>query len=218
MIVNRRVLISGIAGFFVGSPMQGVASAQQLRGTVLLVVRSPAVGPSNECLAPCLRGRIFDATDLGDVSTIMPSTLLARVPLCDTIERPWKNNSPRVSSIDRGVYQARIREDATKNWMTTLDRRWRLELSGTAHRTAIQLHYGEDVGWSEGCFIVGDLLDSGAGGFTQKYCRVDNGEAAIARLRAAVTATGRDPARITVAVTDQTELFPGQTRLPACSS
>jgi hypothetical protein len=101
--------------------------------------------------------------------------------------------------------------------MNTENNRWRIELAGVPHRSNIQFHFGNDVEWSEGCFIVGDLLQpDGSTGMEASYCEVVNGEAAIARLRGAVQAPGNDPSQIQVGITDDYGLFPDFTTQPAC--
>jgi len=177
----------------------------------LLVVRRMGLSPTNQCVAPCIRGSIYDVSDMTRKidDTLLPR-LKTRKAVCEVIERPWKDNKSNVSAIPKGVYNASIRTDKTKPWMSNQNRLWRLELGGTNPRSAIQFHYGQDVAWSEGCFIVGSLLQAGDGaGVTARYCAVDNGEAAVAALRAVVTAAGRDPNRISVGVTDDSGLFPG---------
>jgi hypothetical protein len=176
-----------------------------------MVVRRMGLSPTNQCVAPCIRGSIYDVSDLsGSLDDTLLPLLKARKPVCDIIERPWKDNTPNVSAIPKGVYAATVRTDKTKPWMTNENRLWRLELAGTPKRSAIQFHYGQDVAWSEGCFIVGSLLQAGdAAGVTARYCAVEDGEVAVVALRSVVTATGRDPKKISVGVTDDSGLFPG---------
>ncbi|RWM14904.1 MAG: hypothetical protein EOR73_25480 [Mesorhizobium sp.] len=142
---------------------------------------------------------------------------LLGAPVCDVIERPWKNNAPSKSSIPAGQYDARVRDDATKNWMNNENRRWRIELAGVPHRSNIQFHFGQDVNWSEGCFIVGDLLQpDGSTGMEASYCGLEGGEAAVARLRAVVQGTGAIPGDLKVGITDDYGLFPDFSTNPAC--
>lgn len=206
MISRRDLLLAGVAG---AAP--ALARAQQLQPVRLMVVRRMGLSPTNQCVAPCIRGSIYDVSDLaGKLDDTLLPLLKARKPVCDVIERPWKDNKPNVSAIAKGVYAASVRTDKTKPWMSNENRLWRLELAGTPKRSAIQFHYGQDVAWSEGCFIVGSLLQAGdEAGVTARYCAVENGEAAVAALRAVVTATGRDPKKISVGVADDTGLFPG---------
>lgn len=184
--------------------------AQGLLPIRLMVVRRPGLSPTNQCVAPCTRGSIYDVTTLaGSLDTTILPALKLLTPICDVIERPWRDNKQNVSSVKKGTYRASVRTDKTKDWMTNEDRLWRIELAGTSPRTSIQFHYGNDVSWSEGCFIVGALLQKGDdAGITRRYCAVENGEAAIAALRAVVTAPGRDHKNITVGVADDAGLFP----------
>ncbi|KIC09812.1 hypothetical protein RA19_13635 [Leisingera sp. ANG-M1] len=126
------------------------------------------------------------------------------------IERPWAGNAPNVSAVPAGEYRAFVRDDASKSWMDTLDKRWRLELEAVpGGRTHIQFHYGKDEKWSEGCFIVGDhLVDVPTlNDLSGPYCKVENGESAIARLRAAVTSPMVDSSQIKIAVSNRDGLF-----------
>lgn len=215
---DRRHLLMGAAAVGLGALVVPTAFAQVLRPVRLMLVRRPARIPSSACTARCIRGQLFDVSDAGNRAlddTILP-LLRLRTPICDTIERPWRNNQPSVSSIPVGIYGASVRTDATKPWMTTLDRRWRLELSGVPHRSAIQFHYGQDEAWSEGCFILGQLLSPGGTIGDAAYCQLTNGEVAVAALRAAVTDTGADATDIRVGVCDDTGLFPNYRPTAPC--
>ena len=207
---------------FLGAASIGCLSltchAQALLPVKLMVVRRTGLSPTNQCVAPCIRGSIYDVSDQDWTldTTILP-LLKARTPICDVIERPWVDNQANISSIPRGIYPAAIRTDVAKPWMTNENRWWRLELSGPGKRSAIQFHYGSDVAWSKGCFIVGSLLQKGdEAGITARYCKVDNGEGAIAALRAAVNFTGRDPNKIKIGVADDSSLFPGMQPTEPC--
>lgn len=195
------------------------AEAQGLRPVRLMIVRRIVPVPSSDCANRCTRGRIYDVSDLGGAAldtTILP-LLAARKPICDTIERPWKNNLPSQSAIPPGSYPAKIRTDESKPWMVgNIDRAWRLELSDVPHRTAIQFHYGQDQTWSEGCFILGSLLATGAGIGDATYCKLENGEAAVAALRATVTAPGGDSQNIRVGVCNDAGLFPNYQPAAQC--
>lgn len=186
------------------------ANAQLLPRLHLMVVRRPGLSPTNQCIAPCIRGSIYDVTNEPEPASAFTATLAAKLPICDVIERPWQNNRPYVSAIPTGRYESKIRDDASKGWMDTIDKRWRIELIGTKPRSFVQFHYGKDVSWSEGCFIVGSHVQSAeADGVTSTYCRVADGEAAIARLRALTeqSTVSSDPPIVTVL--DEAGLFPG---------
>jgi hypothetical protein len=185
-------------------------NAQLLPRLHLMVIRRPGLSATNQCIAPCIRGSIYDVTSESEPVSSLTATLAAKQPICDVIERPWQNNKPYVSAIPTGRYESKIRDDASKSWMDTIDKRWRIELLGTKPRTNVQFHYGQDVSWSEGCFIVGSHVQSAeADGITSSYCRVDYGEAAIARLRALTQQTTVSPDPPIVTVLDETGLFPG---------
>jgi Family of unknown function (DUF5675) len=209
-LLSRRLLIQSVTAACLANLGATAGLAQKLRPVRLVVVRRPPQIPSSSCTARCIRGRIYDVSDMGDQAldtTILP-LLSLRQAVCDTIERPWANNQPNVSSIPAGVYGAQVRSDATKQWMTTLDRRWRLELVGVPHRSAIQFHYGQDEAWSQGCLILGQLLSDSGNVGEAAYCQLTNGEAAVAALRGAVASAGADQTAITVGVCDDAGLFP----------
>lgn len=202
--LSRRTVIAGFA--IAAATAMAPARAQSLRPARLLVARRRAPIPSSNCASPCIRGSIFDVSDID--GPIMPAAIVAsgRAAICDVVERPWANNTPSVSAIPKGVYAAHIRTDATKTWMrATPARAWRIELSGVSGgRSAIQFHYGLDERWSEGCFIVGERLAPGAA-----YCQLVRADAALATLRAHMEATGLYTQTIQVTVADTGDLFAG---------
>jgi hypothetical protein len=136
--------------------------AQTMRPVNYVIVRSTDY--VNRCV-DCIPGKLYGASPQanlkGDGWRLLPHTLLA-----DTIELSFEENAPGASSIPTGFYVAKVRQDATKDWMwtggkvnkgqTIADRVWRIELQGVPHgRTNIQFHYGRDASWSNGCIIVG---------------------------------------------------------------
>jgi hypothetical protein len=212
---RRDFIVSATAALsFAAAP---AVNAQALVRARLLVVRKPGFSLANDCVAPCIRGKIYDVSSLGNYQLEDISLVLLGAPICDTVERPWRDNRPDVSSIPVGKYSAKVRDVATKSWMDSLDKRWRIELEGVPHRSHIQFHYGNDVGWSEGCFIVGDLVQpDGSAGMQAAYCSVTGGEAAIARLRAAITGPGLDTSALEVGITNDYGIFPDFTSDPSC--
>src|SRR5258706_3578952 len=212
---RRAVLKIGATGLtYLTLPSLGQPTLAPVK---LLLVRRPGLSPTNQCVAPCIRGALYDVSNIdAPLNELTMPALIGRVPLCDVIERSWQNNTANKSSILRGVYPEIVRTDARRPWMNSETRRWRLELQNNGHRTNIQFHYGQDVSWSQGCFIVGTALQSGeAEGVTKRYCSVENGEAAIAAIRAAVSAVGRN-ANIAVGVSDDGGLFANLTPTPPC--
>ncbi|MCA3451371.1 MAG: hypothetical protein INF92_13600 [Rhodobacter sp.] len=191
-----------------------VVTAQSLPPVRLLILRRPAVLGSDNCSAPCIRGSIYDVSFEGVFAPDTWSIPFGQVPICDVIERPWANNAPNVSAIPAGTYTAHVRDDATKTWMTNLNRRWRLQIDSVQSRSSIQFHYGKDEQWSQGCFIVGDhLVDAPSlNDLSGPYCKVSNGEAAIERLRAAVTLPSVDNRKIEIAVSSRGSLFADMTQ------
>lgn len=219
--MDRRTFIT-TASSLVIAPMVAASAGplgnQELVPVRLLVLRRLGLSPTTHCTAPCIRGRLYDVTALaGALDGTMIPLLGNAQALCDVIERPWRNNASNVSSIPKGQYTARIRDDKTKTWMDTENKRWRLELENTSPRSAIQFHFGGDVSWSEGCFIVGSLRQGADGpGVTPSYCRVAAAEQAIARIRSAVTSPGRDINNIKIGVADHAGLFPDFTANSQC--
>lgn len=201
---RRSVLAGLLAAVTVPAPAQ-----PGLRQVRLLVIRRLASIPGNNCTAPCIRGRLFNVSDIN--GPLSPASIVAtgRSPICDIIERPWRNNAPSQSAIPKGIYPAMIRTDETKDWMKGKpNRAWRLELANVpGGRSNIQFHYGLDEGWSEGCFIVGRSHAQIAQGIGTSYCQVTDGEASVAAIRAAVTGSGLDSSRIEVAVADHGDIF-----------
>lgn len=183
----------------------------KLHTVKLLVLRKPAVLMSDNCLAPCIRGSIFDVSHISDPLDVTAiSSIIYGEPICDTIERPWKNNQSNISSIPVGKYTARIRNDKSKGWMTKIDRSWRLELIGTGRRANIQFHYGRDEKWSAGCFIVGKHLTKAAelDDLAGSYCKLSESEAAVKKIRDVVLNKNYDNSEIIIYVSDDERLFP----------
>ena len=136
-------------------------------------------------------------------------------PICDVIERPWKDNAPDVSSIPSGHYESRVRSDATKSWMTTRNRTWRIELLDVPHRSNIQFHFGQDEKWSEGCFIVGEHIQvTELTGITSDYCRLKNSEQMAGRLRALFEGPEHSGVPPRVTIVNSADIFPGMS--PSC--
>ena len=183
-----------------------------LRRVRLLVVRTPAGIPANNCVSRCIRGRLYDVSDVS--GSVLPAAIATsgRPPICDVIERPWAGNAAGRSAIPKGIYPATIRTDESKTWMKDKpDRAWRLELSGVpGGRSRIQFHYGLDETWSEGCLIVGRTLSQNRPLGSGEYCRLDGPEGAVAAIRNAVKAPGNDTGRIEVIVADLADLFPNR--------
>ena len=207
----RRTFLS-LAGSAFCIPQ--ILGAQVLPPVRLMVVRRPAVLGATNCTAPCIRGSIYDVSNQGVFAPATWTVPLGQEPICDVIERPWLNNAPNISAIPAGAYDAFVRSDATKGWMTNENRAWRIQLRDVNERSAIQFHYGQDEKWSEGCFIVGDHIQSvpTLNDLDGAYCKVENGEAAVARLRAAVTSPSVDSSEIKIFVSDRESLFGNATQ------
>ena len=116
--------------------------------------------------------------------------------LSRTEEPSYEGNTPYVSAIPAGVYEATIRTDRRKPWMINDTRAWRLELLKTGPRSAVQFHYGKDYKWSQGCIILtgneeGDLLC---------HQGSDSPEEAVAALRSYVLTGHQSTAIIRVKI------------------
>jgi hypothetical protein len=140
---------------------QRSSRAQGLAVRLLLLRNGDYV---NRCVE-CIPGKLYGVPDGIDLDSAEGVTALL-TPICDTIELSYEENRENASSVPARTYEAFVVTKATKRWMWTggnidagnviLDRAWRLELKDVPnHRTAIQFHYGKDVGWSRGCIIVG---------------------------------------------------------------
>lgn len=206
--ISRRSFVLMGAALLSGP---GRALAQALPPVRLLVLRNPAVIGTSNCVASCIRGSIYDVSNEGVFDPNLWTIPIGQEPICDVIERPWAGNAPNISSIPAGEYTAFVRDDATKSWMSNENRRWRLQLENVPEgRSAIQFHYGRDEKWSQGCFIVGDHIvdDPSLNDLAGPYCKVENGEAAVARLRETVQSSDVDSSTIRIAVADRKGLFP----------
>lgn len=189
-----------------------ISRAQSLPAVKLLVLRNPPAIGTNNCVATCIRGSIYDVShDQNFVDPALWSVLPGAQPICDVIERPWVDNKHNVSSIPSGTYTGFVRNDRSKKWMTNENRSWRIELNKVAgKRQNIQFHYGKDENWSQGCFIVGDHLvkDPTISDLSGAYCKLKNGESAISRLRKAVLSPYVNNDKISILVADRDGLFP----------
>src|SRR5215207_9660336 len=123
----RRSILTAASAAFGSSSWTAISFAQQLVPVKLMVLRRPGLAPTNQCLAPCIRGSIYDVSDLASPmdQNIIP-VLKARRPVCDVIERPWKDNEPSKSAIPKGTYQGEVRTDRTKTWMNADNKAWRI--------------------------------------------------------------------------------------------
>jgi hypothetical protein len=85
-----------------------------------------------------------------------------------TLELPYLNNKPLLSSIPDGRYAAILRYDHLDGW--------RIELSNVPRRTNIQIHTGNKTADSVGCILVGTALGA-------DLCSISGSKAAYASLR-----------------------------------
>ena len=73
--------------------------------------------------------------------------------LCYTLELPWFWNTEYKSCVPNGTYGAFVRHDGHLGW--------RIQLTGTAPRTYVQIHVGKWPRNSVGCVLVGMSLAAG---------------------------------------------------------
>ena len=64
-----------------------------------------------------------------------------------TLELPWQDNAPLISSIPDGSYGGILRYDHPDGW--------RIQLTGVPGRDNVQIHTGNTPDNSEGCILVG---------------------------------------------------------------
>jgi hypothetical protein len=179
-IMRRRDFI--LAAFAITVCKPAFASAAE---TVQLLLIRDADEPIECSGVRFIRGNLF-----GVPSTLSLENAVSPIGLYHlsrTEELSYELNAPNFSSVPAGTYEAKIRNDRTKTWMTSDNRAWRLELLNTPKRTAIQFHFGKDYHWSAGCIILAG--DSGGNPLCQKGS--DSPEEAVAKLRDYVT-TGHD--------------------------
>lgn len=66
-----------------------------------------------------------------------------------TLEKPWRDNEPFVSSIPEGDYGAILRYDKSRDGFFTI------QLRDTSYRPGIQIHVGNQPSDTTGCILVG---------------------------------------------------------------
>ncbi|WP_350649006.1 DUF5675 family protein [Pseudomonas sp. HY13-MNA-CIBAN-0226] len=66
-----------------------------------------------------------------------------------TLELPWKDNKPDISSIPDGEYGCTLRYDKSR------DTNFTIQLEGTGPRSGVQVHVGNRPDDSSGCILVG---------------------------------------------------------------
>ena len=91
-----------------------------------------------------------------------------------TLELPWSNNEPLISSIPPGTYSAHLRYDKKD--------KWRLQLNDVPGRGGVQIHIGNYTSEIEGCILVGD-------GISDDLCTLNGSASAYAKLKQAFYGT-----------------------------
>lgn len=72
--------------------------------------------------------------------------------VCQTLERPWNENKPKISSIPAGRYKV-IRHGWENNSPVKFKQVW--QLCGVPNRSNILIHAGNTISDTEGCILVG---------------------------------------------------------------
>lgn len=189
-MISRRYFLMASLGLLAAARDVFASGAKQAQILLVRAAKQPITCGKVQYIPGGLYG-VPPTVKLEDVNSSFGLEFLTRVE-----ELAYLDNASRVSSIAPGVYNAIVRDDASKKWMTNINRRWRLELLGTESRSNIQFHYGLDYKWSEGCIIV--TGDSEAG----LVCRSqsETSEKAIERLRQYVSdnSNSSPPARVKI--------------------
>lgn len=113
--------------------------------------------------------------------------------LVKTVEPPWRNNEPFISSIPLGTYSAVVRYDR-------LDQ-WRLQLTNVPGRDAVQLHIGNYPSQTQGCILVGMTNPIG------NQCVLEDSNRAYQELRQAFYGSANPTATPNLTVTLRIESF-----------
>lgn len=71
--------------------------------------------------------------------------------ICYTLELPWNNNAPFISSIPVGTYPATLRYDHADKWRIEFD---------VPGRPNVQIHTGNTTDNTAGCILVGMQLSA----------------------------------------------------------
>lgn len=73
---------------------------------------------------------------------------IERMPFCQTLELPWRDNKPDVSSIPPGEYLC--------NQILSPKRGCQVfELQNVPNRSSVEVHWGNSIYDIEGCILVG---------------------------------------------------------------
>lgn len=106
-----------------------------------------------------------------------------------TLERPNINNTPQISAVPAGTYQATVRFDHADAW--------RLELQDVPGRQNVQIHVGNWVNQTRGCILIGASVDAST-------CTISDSRAAYRQFQRAIYGDAAGPAfperRITVRI------------------
>src|SRR5262245_40110995 len=119
--MNRRETLFGIPAAL----WAGTLNAQVSNIVQLYLLRESAEPNVCSPTVKFIRGNLYgvpSAMKLTDVSSTLGLTHISK-----TEELPYEANAQNVSSVPAAIYRAKIREEATKPWMTNVNRKWRLE-------------------------------------------------------------------------------------------
>lgn len=83
---------------------------------------------------------------------------LPGMPICVTLELPWKDNQYKISCIPEGVYEVKRDKSPSKNKQVNGDV---FRLLGVPNRQDILIHIGNWTKDTEGCILVGETFGDG---------------------------------------------------------
>lgn len=87
----------------------------------------------------------FSSTDKGTFGVLLDEKGL---PICDTVELPYKDNVPKISCIPAGEYLAK-KSFYNKGGYECY------ELQGVPNRSDILIHVGNTINDIQGCILIG---------------------------------------------------------------
>ncbi|MDD5178545.1 MAG: DUF5675 family protein [Candidatus Nanoarchaeia archaeon] len=123
--------------------------------------------------------RIYEGDDCTIGLLYLGQTTFTGEELCYTLENPWRNDEPEISSIPPGTYQAFLR--ISKGGI-------RIQLVNAPEnvRSAIQIHVGNNLEDTIGCILVGLEVD-------RNNCEVKQSNDAMLKLLSKIFGVERTP-------------------------
>jgi hypothetical protein len=90
------------------------------------------------------------------------------LPICYSLELPWKDNESNISCIPKGKYNGILRYDKKDGW--------RIQLESVPNRTGVQIHIGNYTSQTQGCILVGKSVDT-------DNCSVQNSSNSYSKIK-----------------------------------